>query len=183
MTFTGARTAYFTASEISKFLDLLIKSLYLISKQENVVEDADLGKSLEKTGLMLNVKEYLAALEDNRLLGLKCKKCGFITAPPRMACRRCGGYDSEVVELSGKGKIATFTSVHVSAEARRGKTPYLVVLVELEEGPWIMGNLLGVDPSTASFDLMDRKVTLVKVPPSPDRKNEDTPSPQFQLAE
>jgi uncharacterized protein len=134
-------------------------------------------------GFMLSVKEYLAALEDNRLLGLKCKKCGFITAPPRMACRKCAGYDSEVVELSGRGKIATFTSVHIPTEARRGKTPYLVVLVELEEGPWIMGNLLGIDPSAATLDLMDRKVTMVKVPPSPERKKEDLPSPQFQLTE
>jgi uncharacterized protein len=134
-------------------------------------------------GFMLSVKEYLAALEDNRLLGLKCRKCGFVTAPPRLACRKCGDYASEVVELSGRGKIATFTCVHVPTESRRGKTPYLVVLVELEEGPWIMGNLAGIDPSTATFDLMDRKVNMVKTPPCAGEKKEEVPAPQFQLVE
>jgi uncharacterized protein len=137
----------------------------------------------EIMGFMLSVNDYLAALRENRLLGLKCKKCGFITAPPRLACRHCGDYNSEVAELSGRGKIATFTSVHVAVESRRGKTPYLVVLVELEEGPWIMGNLIGIDPSTATFDLMDRKVVMVKMPPSTGEKKEEVPAPQFQLAE
>jgi uncharacterized protein len=131
----------------------------------------------------ISVKEYLAALAGNRLLGLKCKACGFITAPPRLACRRCGGYDSEMVELTGRGKIATFTVIHVPTESRRGKPPYLVVLVELEEGPWIMGNLQGVDPSTATFDLMDKKVSMIKMPPAPEQKMADGRVPQFELVE
>ncbi|MBN1190853.1 MAG: Zn-ribbon domain-containing OB-fold protein [Dehalococcoidales bacterium] len=132
---------------------------------------------------VLSVKEYLAALDNNRLLGLKCRKCGFITVPPRLACRRCGYYDSEVVELSGKGKIATFTSVYIPVESRRGKTPYLVVMVELEEGPWIMGNLLGIDPSTATFDLMDRRVAMVSSPVSFEKEKGEVNAPQFQLSD
>jgi uncharacterized protein len=130
----------------------------------------------------LSIKEYLAALTDNRLLGLKCQQCGFVTAPPRLACRRCAGYDSEVVELTGKGKIATFTSIHVPTESRRGKTPYLVVLVELEEGPWIMGNLQGVDPSAVTLDLIDKRVSMIKRPPSAESKTKDGPAPQFELS-
>ena len=108
----------------------------------------------------ITVKDYLAALRENRLLGVKCEECGFITAPPRHACRKCGGQNNEVVELSGKGRIATFTSVYVPTESRRGKTPYLVALIALDEGPWIMGNLGGVDPAGASLELIDRRVIM-----------------------
>jgi uncharacterized protein len=130
----------------------------------------------------ISVKEYLAALAENRLLGLKCRSCGFVTAPPRLACRRCGGYDGHVVELSGRGKITTFTSVYVPSESRRGRAPYLVVMVELEEGPWIMGNLLGVDPASASFDLMDKKVVMTKNTASIEDSMEAGIVPQFRLA-
>ncbi len=109
---------------------------------------------------MITVKEYFAALKQNKLLGVKCKNCGFITSPPRLSCRQCAGQETDVTELSGKGKIVTFTSVHIPPENRRGKAPYLVVLVELEEGPWIMGDLNGVDPSTAALDLIGRKVKM-----------------------
>jgi uncharacterized protein len=134
-------------------------------------------------GPRIGVKEYLAALRENKLLGLKCKRCGFVTAPPRLACRKCAAQEGEVVQLSGKGKIATFTSVYIPPESRRGKTPYIVVLVELDEGPWIMGNLAGTDPATASLELMDKKV-FMKNKPSPDDKGaEDGIVPIFSLLE
>jgi uncharacterized protein len=133
-------------------------------------------------GSQISVKEYLAALKENKLLGLKCRDCGFITAPPRLACRRCAGQNTELVELSGKGKIATFTSVYIPPESRRGKTPYLVVMVELAEGPWIMGNLNGTDPAAASLDLIGRKVIMRNSPPA-DPEDKTEPAPQFVLDE
>ncbi len=128
----------------------------------------------------ITVKEYFAALRENRLLGVKCKNCGFITAPPRTACRKCSGMDTEPIELSGKGKIATFTSVHVAPENHRGQTPYLVVIVELDEGSWIMGNLSGIDPQNASIELIGRRVTMKNSPPLPGNEKQD-PVPHFVL--
>jgi uncharacterized OB-fold protein len=127
----------------------------------------------------LSIQEYTAALKENRLLGLKCLDCSAITVPPRMVCRQCSGPDLNVHQLSGKGKIVTFTVVYVAPQNFVGKTPYLVIMVELDEGPWIMGNLAGVDPGNASVDLMDKKVRIIKRPPAeiPD----DGPVPLFAL--
>jgi uncharacterized protein len=108
----------------------------------------------------ITISDYLAALRENRLLGTHCPACGFITAPPRLACRRCGGFGGETVQLSGSGRIATFTAVHIASQHHQGQTPYLVVMVELLEGPWIMGNLKGVDPATANLDLIGLQVKM-----------------------
>jgi uncharacterized OB-fold protein len=108
----------------------------------------------------ISVKEYLAALKENRLLGVKCRECGFVTAPPRLACRQCAGHITDLTQLSGKGRVASFTSVFLPPESHRGKAPYLVVMVELDEGPWIMGNLSGVDPAAASMELIGKRVTM-----------------------
>jgi uncharacterized protein len=131
--------------------------------------------------LKFTVKEYLAALKENKLLGLKCKECGFITTPPRLSCRKCAGQDSDIVELSGRGKIVTFTSVYVATQSRHGKTPYIVVMVELDEGPWIMGNLSGTDPSTASMELVDRRVTMNNTLITGDKEPVDGVAPLFIL--
>jgi uncharacterized OB-fold protein len=112
----------------------------------------------------ISVKEYAAALKDNKLMGLKCKECGFVTSPPRLACRQCGSLENEVVQLAGKGTITTFTSIYIGVESRHGKTPYLVVMVKLDEGSWIMGDLEGVDPATATLDLIGKRV-IMKNPP------------------
>jgi uncharacterized OB-fold protein len=108
----------------------------------------------------LYFKEYNEALKQNKILGLKCRACGAITVPPKMACRQCAGLDMEVVEVKGSGKIRTFTTVFVGAEGRESEVPYVLVIVELEEGPWLMGNLEGVDPKTASMEIIGKKVKM-----------------------
>ena len=105
-------------------------------------------------------KDYNEALKKNKLLGLKCKACGAITVPPKMVCRQCTSLDMEIVELKGTGKIQTFTTVNVASEGRESEVPYTIVLVELDEGPWIMGNLIDIDPAEASMELIGRKVKM-----------------------
>jgi uncharacterized protein len=108
----------------------------------------------------LYFKDYNEALKQDKLLGLKCKACGALTVPPKMACRQCGSFDMEVVEVKTNGKIRTFTTVFVGAEGRESEVPYILVIVELDEGPWLMGNLDGVDPKTASMELIGKKVKM-----------------------
>jgi uncharacterized protein len=127
---------------------------------------------------VISIKDYQAALQQNRLLGAKCAECGFVTAPPRWSCRKCASQQLSLVELSGKGKVASFTSVHVATHSRHGFTPYLVVLVELAEGPWIMGNLHWIDPDSANLDLIGRPV---KMDNRSDNEPADGPVPQFYL--
>ncbi len=108
----------------------------------------------------LYFKEYNEALKQNKLIGLKCRNCGAITIPPKMACRQCAGPDMDVIEVKSNGKIRTFTAVFVGAEGRESEVPYVIVIVELEEGPWLMGNLEGIDPKTASMELIGKKVKM-----------------------
>jgi uncharacterized OB-fold protein len=108
----------------------------------------------------LYFKDYNEALKQNKILGLKCRSCGAITVPPKMACRQCASFDMYVVEVEGSGKIRTFTTVFVGAEGREDEVPYVIVMVELDEGPWIMGNLEGIDPRTASMELIGKKVKM-----------------------
>jgi len=108
----------------------------------------------------LTFKDYSKALTKGTLLGLKCKTCGNITTPPKMSCQECGGTDLEVVEVKKKGKIVTFTNVSVAPEGRQNEVPYIIALVRLDEGPWIMGNLIDIDPAAANMDLIGRDVSV-----------------------
>jgi uncharacterized protein len=77
-----------------------------------------------------------------------------------MACRQCTSPDMEVIEVVGRGKIRTFTSVFVGAEGRESEVPYIIVMVELQDGPWLLGNLEGIDPKTATMELIGKNVKL-----------------------
>ena len=102
----------------------------------------------------LTFKQWSDALKQDKIMGLKCGACGAITVPPKIVCRNCASSQLEPVTLKGTGKIRTFTSVFVPAEGREKECPYIIVMVELDEGPWIMGNLKDVDPAKTSMDLL-----------------------------
>lgn len=108
----------------------------------------------------LTFQEYSKALKKNKLMGLKCKDCGTITCPPMMVCSDCASTNLEIVEMSGKGKIVTFTVVNIAPEGRENEVPYTIAMVELDEGPWIMGNLVDMDPRKVTMDVIGKRVKV-----------------------
>jgi uncharacterized OB-fold protein len=103
-------------------------------------------------------QEYQESLSRGEFVGLKCKKCGAILFPPMAVCRDCSGSELSPVSLSGKGRLRTFTVVRVAPEGRI--PPYIVAMVELKEGPFVIGNLIGVDANEATMALMGQRVRL-----------------------
>ena len=106
----------------------------------------------------LTAKMFAEALKEGKLLGLKCNKCGAYTVPPKKVCMECGSEDLEISQLSGKGQIQTFTVIRVPPEGF--DAPYVVGMAELDEGPWLMGNIVDVDCDEASMDLIGKRVNI-----------------------
>lgn len=108
----------------------------------------------------LDFKTYSDALRKNTLLGLRCKECKAYTCPPKMTCQECGGINLDVVQLKGAGRITTFTQTFVAPLGREAEAPYVVVMVELDEGPWIAGNLIDIAPDRIGMELIGKRVRL-----------------------
>jgi uncharacterized OB-fold protein len=77
-----------------------------------------------------------------------------------MACHECSSLDLEITELVGTGTIQTYTTIYVAAENRENEVPYVIVLVKLEEGPWIMGELCAINPEEAGLDMIGKRVKM-----------------------
>jgi uncharacterized OB-fold protein len=106
----------------------------------------------------LTAKMFAEALKEGKLMGLKCNKCSAYTAPPKKVCMECGSEDMEITQLSGKGQIRTFTVIRVPPEGF--EAPYVVGMAELDEGPWLMGNIIDIDADAATMDIIGKKVSV-----------------------
>lgn len=89
-------------------------------------------------------------LNEEKLMGTKCRGCGTLHLPPRPICTECGSREMEWVEMKGKGKLFAFTSICVAPtlmieEGCGRDKPYCSGVVELDEGVKITGRILGVD--------------------------------------
>jgi len=106
----------------------------------------------------LTFGQYQKALEEGKYIGLKCGSCGAVMFPPKGVCNHCGGTNLQPKDIIRKGVIKTFTVIRVAPEGK--KPPYIIVMVELEEGPCVLGNLEGLSLEAADFSLIGKKVKL-----------------------
>lgn len=110
----------------------------------------------------LTYKDYNEALKQDKLMALRCQNCGTITVPPRLSCRKCGSFDMNVIDIKGNGTIQTFTIINVAPEGKEVQCPYVIVMVALNEGPWLMGNLSGVKHEDITMDIIGKPVVMGK---------------------
>jgi uncharacterized protein len=88
--------------------------------------------------------EFWSAAFGGRLLIQHCPACGERQFYPRAVCMSCGG-EPDWEEVSGRGTVHTFTIIRQNyARPFRDELPYVVAIIELAEGPRMMGNVTGV---------------------------------------
>ena len=88
---------------------------------------------------------YWAAARDGRLLVQQCPQCGNRQWYPRALCTRCGA-EPEWLECAGSGVVHTYTVIRqMGMEGFRDEVPYVVAMIDLDEGPRVMGNVVDID--------------------------------------
>lgn len=80
------------------------------------------------------VGEFADRLKDGRLMGSRCRGCGHRTFPPRADCPQCLSGDFEFVEISGRGRLHTFTRIAAAPSGFEDMVPYTIGVVDLEDG-------------------------------------------------
>jgi uncharacterized OB-fold protein len=80
------------------------------------------------------VSDFAQYLKDGQLMGSRCKKCGATSFPPRADCGECMSGEFEYFELSGKGRLHTFTKIVAAPTGFEDVVPYIVGVVDLAEG-------------------------------------------------
>ena len=94
---------------------------------------------------------FWAATRERRLVMPRCTGCRQLVWYPRPSCQRCAGTDLVWEELSGAGTVHAVSVHHRSpSPALADRTPYAVVLIDLDEGARIMSNVFGAVPEVGS---------------------------------
>ena len=91
---------------------------------------------------------------DGVLLLQRCRACGNVQYYPRSICADCLSSDLGWRRASGRGRIHSFTTVHrAPGPPFEGDLPYVVGVIELEEGPRMVSRVTGGDPDRLAIGL------------------------------
>ncbi len=89
-------------------------------------------------------KPYWDAAREDRLVIPHCRSCGHAFFMPRHLCPSCWSDDLEWKEACGRGKVHSFSVVRRASLATFAtRTPYVLALIDLQEGPRMMTNIVG----------------------------------------
>ena len=112
---------------------------------------------------------------EGRLLAQRCSGCGRLRFPPKAICPHCLSREATWEQMSGRGTVFTFTVFRrLYHPGFAGELPYAVALVELDEGPRILSNIVNADPEAVHcgmrvrvrFERATDEITLPKFEPT-----------------
>lgn len=91
-------------------------------------------------------KAYWDGVKAGRLSFLQCEQCGHGWLPARSECPHCLGTDIAWTVASGRAKLISWVVYHKPFHpAFAQRVPYNVAVVELEEGPRLISNIIDCD--------------------------------------
>ncbi len=118
---------------------------------------------------------YWEALARHELYFQRCRTCGTKRFPPRAVCPVDLSSATEWVRASGRGTVYSFTVTHQNqAPGFRESLPYVLAVVELEEGPRMMTNIVRCPPDEVrvgmavevEYEDVTGEITLAKFRPA-----------------
>jgi uncharacterized OB-fold protein len=106
----------------------------------------------------------------------RCTDCGKPYFYPRPVCPACGSRNVEWFSASGRATLYSYVINHRAAPGFADDVPYAIAVVQLEEGPRMMSNIVGL-PATPEALVLDMPLQVTF------ETRGDVSLPQFQPAE
>ena len=89
---------------------------------------------------------YWDGAREHKLLIRRCKACTSLHFMPRHLCPECWSDQLEWVQSKGTGSVYSFSIIRrAPLPAFASRTPYVTALIELDEGPRMVANIVGAD--------------------------------------
>lgn len=118
---------------------------------------------------------FFEAARRRELVVQRCDRCGALRFPARTICSRCLGREATWVPTSGRGVVFSFAVMHQAVHPGfAADVPYPVVVIELDEGPRLLSNLVDCPlgdvriglPVAVVFEDVTPDITLPKFRPA-----------------
>ena len=109
------------------------------------------------------VADFITYLEQGKVMATRCKDCGTTYFPPRANCPDCPDSEIEWFQITGGGKLLTYTQVNYGPSGFEDDSPYTLGIVSFADGLRIFGRLSKeIDSSDIAVD-MDLKLAPIKL--------------------
>ncbi len=109
------------------------------------------------------VNDFIGYLEQGKVMGTQCKKCGQKFFPPRADCYKCLDSEMEWFEVNGTGKLVTYSKLQYAPVGFEQDLPYCIAL--LDYGDYKVFGRIAKDLPEEEIEVgMEMKAEAIKLP-------------------
>jgi len=76
------------------------------------------------------INDFVDYLEQDKVMGTKCKTCGLTFFPPRADCYKCLSGNMEWFEITGNGKLLSFSKLEYGPVGFEKDLPYTIAILD-----------------------------------------------------
>ena len=103
-------------------------------------------KEAEKSEVSpFTIEQFYKFLLEKKLMAAQCRECGARFLPPRPVCTNCYSKNLEWFQLKPRGRLVTYTIIHVAPQRFQPFVPYAYGIIELEKGLRLPGMIREVE--------------------------------------
>lgn len=107
--------------------------------------------------------DFISFLEKGQIAGTRCKECGKEFFPPRSDCCQCLSDQMEWFEVSGPGKLVTYSRLQYAPVGFEKELPYTIALAEFQNCK-VFGRLSPEISEEAVIPGMALKIEVCRLP-------------------
>lgn len=107
--------------------------------------------------------DFIGHLENGRVMGTRCRDCGLEFFPPRADCFHCFSSHMEWFEVSGTGKLITYSQLEFGPVGFEDDLPYAIAILDYENFK-VFGRIAGDIPEDEITLGMEMETKVTRLP-------------------
>ncbi len=116
------------------------------------------------------INDFVTSLEEGKVMGTRCTDCGMMLFPPRADCHQCLASNMEWFEVSGTGKLVTYSKLEYAPMGFKEDLPYSIAVLDYGDYK-VFGRIasdvpedqikLGMEMKTVANELPNKQLNYV----------------------
>ncbi|MAF33392.1 MAG: Zn-ribbon domain-containing OB-fold protein [Desulfobacterales bacterium] len=107
--------------------------------------------------------DFIGHLENGKVMGTRCRDCGLEFFPPRADCFHCFSSHMEWFEVSGTGKLITYSQLEFGPVGFEDDLPYAIAILDYEDFK-VFGRIAGDIPEDEITLGMEMETKVTRLP-------------------
>ncbi len=109
------------------------------------------------------INDFIDYLEQDKIMATRCKDCGTVFFPPRADCYKCLDSNMDWTEVSGTGRLITYSKLEYAPIGFGDDLPYAIAVLDYGDYK-VFGRIAGNVPEGEIRIGMEMKTVVNQLP-------------------